>query len=146
MATMREQHEQARRRRRRALRKATGLAGLCLLIAASAVGFTSLKHDPPPYDAAATRACLSSLAHVAPVQRLWSGYPFITVRFPHTRTDEEWNLVFAPSTSAARSSEMPDSERLLRRRNVLAADRLAGAPWDPRILRCLKPKARPAQK
>ena len=143
MATMREQLEQARLRRRRALRKALGVAGVCVALAATGLAFKTLKHDPSPYDAAATRACLSSRAQVTPLRRTWGGWPSMTVRFPHTQPDEEWNLVFAPSTSAAKRDEMSDSERLLRRRNVLADE--AGAPsWDPRILRCLKP--RPSQK
>src|ERR671939_231906 len=56
MATMREQLEQARLRRRRALRKALGVAGVCVAVAATGLGFKTLKHDPSPYDAAATRA------------------------------------------------------------------------------------------
>jgi hypothetical protein len=55
-----------------------------------------------------------------------------------TKRSSDWELYFAPSTSKARSNETPDSDRMLRRRNVLS-DRIADfAHWDRRILRCFR--------
>jgi hypothetical protein len=37
-----------------------------------------------------------------------------------TKRSSDWELYFTPSTSKARSNETPDSDRMLRRRNVLS--------------------------
>jgi hypothetical protein len=95
--------------------------------------------NPKNYDLAVSRACLRKSATVSEIPR-GEGifvFPGFWVRFPGEPEEKELGLYFASSTDEAKSAETPDSERLQRRRNVLA-DREASAPWDKRVSRCLR--------
>lgn len=133
---MRQELARRRLRRRRRWQLTAAVAGLAVVLGGLAM---ARRSEPPDYALAPTRACLSAVATVREVPEgsgRWT-YPAISFRFPDAAPDDGWELYFAPSVAAARASETPDSERLLRRRNVLAG-RVAEAAWDERILGCLR--------
>ncbi len=106
----------------------------------AAVAVAVRRDEPKPYDVAATRACLSSIARVSVIPR-GRGYwllPGLSVNFPGSKPSDEWAIYFGASVSDAKSQEMPDSDVMLRRRNVLAERIAQFERWDRRILRCLR--------
>jgi hypothetical protein len=140
---MRQRLARRRLRRRRSWLVTAAAAGIAL-VGGFAIAQLGDQGEPARYALSPTRACLSRAADVqkVPVGRGTLTYPGIEVRFagPSAETGGDlhvWDLYFAPSVAAARASETPDSERLLRRRNVIA-NRVSGAGWDGRILRCFR--------
>ena len=136
---MRQDLARRRLRRRRSWQLVAAVAGVAVLVVAFPLARRADRSETSAYDLAATRACLAAIAtvqHVRTESGIWT-YPAIAVRFPDAAAHRSWELYFAPSAAAARDSETPDSERLMRRRNVLA-DRPAEVEWDERILRCLR--------
>jgi hypothetical protein len=124
------------------------IAGVAIVLGAAVVAaagarYLELRAMPEPYDFSASKGCLSRAARVQAHQPndVWI-FPTLVVRFDGEATADEWALSFAPSVEDAKAAERPDSERLLRRRNVLVSDRVADAPWDGRVLRCLRERPR----
>jgi hypothetical protein len=137
----RERLRRQRRARRRAAAGVFIVLGAAVAVAA-AVRYLELRAMPEPYDLAASRRCLSK---TAVVRRLRVGgdwvFPGLAVRFRDDGPEEVLNLSFAPNVEAAKAAEVLDSERLQRRRNVVNFEFVADAPWDPRVVRCLRERA-----
>jgi hypothetical protein len=89
-----------------------------------------------PYDLALSRACLAQRTSVETIPRGQGGPPFpgLYVRFPKPGPLQEVAVYFAPNEDRAKEAQMPDSERLARRRNVVF-DLLV---VDERIVPCLR--------
>jgi len=99
--------------------------------------------NPENYDLAATRACLKGSARIIPIPRgdgIWV-FPGFRARFPGGGIKNEVALYFASSTDEAKSAQVPDSDRMQRRRNVLT-EWVASASWDERVVRCLRERSR----
>jgi hypothetical protein len=122
-------------------RRALAVFGLVLGLGGvvAAIGAAVLRPESLVYELTATQACLSKVAQVRTLPR-GKGYwvlPALHVHFAGMKSDDDWALYFASSVGEAKDNEIPDSDVMLRRRNVLS-DRIARfSRWDPRILGCL---------
>jgi hypothetical protein len=110
-----------------------------LVVGVGAIAAVRDWANPPNYDLAASRTCFEKHATVKAIPKgagLWN-FPGLRVRFPGETRQSETRLYFASSTDEAKSAEVPDSERMQRRRNVLS-EWSAYSAWDPRVTRCLR--------
>ena len=113
-------------------------------IAAAAAGCAWLERDADDdatFSLAATKRCLHERGRSTRTYPpgTWSAFPALEVA-PYERDGitEHTVLSFAPTPAAARDAEVPDSERIGRRGNVLYPELLAPAMSpDPAVEACL---------
>lgn len=131
------------RARRRARARVLVIALAVLVVSFAAMAVVRARANPENYNLAATRACLNESARISPIPRgggIWV-FPGFRAQFPGGGIKNDTALYFASSTDEAKSAEVPDSERMQRRRNVLT-ERVASASWDERVVRCLRERPR----
>jgi hypothetical protein len=128
-----------RLQRQRMVRRRRILVAAITVLALAGAAYWAFGRTPDSYDLAASRACLTRTAVVREVprrERLFPAYPGLSIRF-RSEPPTHVAIYFAPNNDEAASASLSGSERLQRRRNVLG-EYLADAPWDRRVLGCLR--------